>query len=54
MEIHVVQIQYVDLIIIRPFAHVCRIISDDHQIVDQNVLWIRIVQQRWLVDVINA
>lgn len=54
MAIHAVQIQCVDHIIIRLYVHVYQIISDARQIVDQNVLWTRIVQQRWLVDVINA
>lgn len=54
MAIHAVQIQYVGHIIIRLFVHVYQTISDVRQIVDQNVLWIQIVQQRWLVDVINA
>lgn len=52
--IHAVPMLYVQFIIIKPSAHVCQIISDDHQIVDQNVSWMKIAQQHWLVCVTNA
>lgn len=54
MVIHAVQIPYVVLTIIKQFVHVCPIILADRQIVGPNVLWIQIVQQRWLVYVINV
>lgn len=46
--------QFVEITIIKLYAHAYQIILDVHQIVDPNALWIRIVQQRWLVFVINA
>lgn len=55
MEIFAVLTQSVGfIIIIKLYAHVYQIILDGRQIVDQNVLWIQIVQQHWLVFAINA
>lgn len=48
------QIQSVGFIIIKLYVHVNQIILDGRQTVDPNVLWIPIVQQRWLVFAINA
>lgn len=44
----------VEFTIIKLYAHVCPTILDVRQIVDPNVLWIPIVQQRWLVSAINV
>lgn len=44
----------VESIIIKLYAHVYPTILDFRQIVAPNVLWIPIVQQRWLVSAINV
>lgn len=44
----------VEFIMIKRYAHVYLTILDVHQIVDPNVLWILIAQQRWLVSAINV
>lgn len=54
MATHVGQTRCVELIIIKPFAHVYQITLDDHQIAVLSVLWIRIVLLRWPVFAINA
>lgn len=54
MVIHAVQMLYVEHMIIKRFVRVCQITLADRQIADQNVLWMKIAQQRWLASVINV
>lgn len=54
MEIHVVQMPFVEFTIIKRFVHVFPIILVDRQIVVLNVLWMKIVPQIWHAYAINA